>query len=179
MLTMRTRRIENEWLSLEALQRLNPERMRFAGAGELVWVEVDGFSALCRAPVAEESMSEAVASRHRVRIAFPRYYPTMPVEVYLDAPVFHPNVNPDNGFVCLWTRHRVQTTLEQTLAQLQRVLAWALLNVDADHVVQPDALDWYARPGVRDQLPLHFVPMTPVQSRAWDFGLAPARRRLS
>jgi Ubiquitin-conjugating enzyme len=179
MLTMRTRRIENEWLLLEALQRLNPGRIRPTRAGELVSLEVDGFSALRYAPVTDESMGEAVTSHHCLRIAFPRYYPTMPVEVYLDAPVFHPNVNPDNGFVCLWTRHRVQTTLEQTIAQLQRVLAWAMLNPDASHVVQPDALHWYARPGMRDRLPLHFTPMAPVQSQAWDFDRAPARRRLS
>lgn len=179
MLTMRTRRIENELLLLEALQRLNPKRLRLAREGEIVSLEVDGFSALRHAPVADESMSEAVASRHSFRIAFPRYYPTMPAEVYLDAPVFHPNVNPDNGFVCLWIRHRVQTTLERTLAQLQQVLAWDKLNVDANHVVQSDALDWYARQGVKDRLPLHFVPLAPVQSHAWDFGHAPARRRLS
>ena len=176
---MRTRRIENEWLLLEALQRLNPGQLSLTREGEIVSIEVDGFSALRHAPVAGESMSEAVRSRHRVRIAFPRYYPTMPVEVYLDAPVFHPNVNPDNGFVCLWTRHRVHTTLERTLAQLQRVLAWALLNVDASHVVQSYALDWYTRPGIKDRLPLRFVPLAPVQPHAWDFGSAPARRRLS
>jgi hypothetical protein len=179
MLTMRTRRIENEWLLLEALQRLNPGRIHPTRAGERVSLEVDGFSALRYAPVAHQSMGEAVTSRHRLRIDFPRYYPTMPIEVYLDAPVFHPNVNPDNGFVCLWTRHRVQTTLEQTIAQLQRVLAWAMLNLDAGHVVQPEALDWYRRPGIRDRLPLPFTPMTPVQSHAWDFGHRPARRRLS
>jgi hypothetical protein len=116
---------------------------------------------------------------HRLRIVFPRYYPSMPVEVYLDEPVFHPNVHPDTGFVCLWVKHRIQTTLEQTLAQLQRVLCWGLLNAADEHVMQPDAMLWYAQPGVREHLPFESAPFLPVHTEAWVSECTPVRRRLS
>lgn len=179
MLMMRTRRIENERLLLEELQQRNSTRMLHSRDGEAFMIEIDGFPALRCAPDGDEITSQIISDSHALRVVFPRYYPAMPVEVYLDAPVFHPNVNPENGFICLWARHRVQITLEQTLAQLQRVLAWALLNTSTEHLMQPDALRWHEQLGAQKHLPLRFVPLTPVYAQAWDYGVKPLRRRLS
>lgn len=179
MLPMRARRIENEWALLDALRQANCGRMSLWRDGEDLALAVEGLPALLRPPACAAWARPAVVSSHRLRIVFPRYYPQMPAEVYLAAPVFHPNVNPDSGFVCLWMKHRVQTTLEQTLAQLQRVLAWAVLNTSDEHVVQPEALAWRAQPDKDVCLPLGFTPFTPVQPRAWEIDAAPLRRRLS
>lgn len=178
-LIMRARRIENEWTLLEALQQANPSRLRLARDRDLFLLEVGGFPALLSSPCEDVTANDAIVSSHRLRIVFPRYYPVMSAEVYLDTPVFHPNVHPDTGFVCLWTKHRVQTTLEQTLAQLQRVLAWDLFNAQTEHVMQLNALFWYAQSDVRVRFPLHFVPFEPVHSEAWVPRTASMRRRLS
>ena len=179
MLSMRARRIDNEWHMLEALELSHADRVRVQREEDAFALEVSGFPALRRPPSCNDDMSEEIADRHRLRIAFPRYYPTMAAEVSLDVPMFHPNVDPVNGFVCLWAKHRVQTTLVQSLAQLQRVLAWVLLNSDAEHVMQRDALDWYKGAGVAGCLPLGFSEFIPLQSPAADFGATPLRRRLS
>jgi ubiquitin-protein ligase len=177
--TMRARRIENEWLLLQALQQANPGRLQLSRHTDSFALEVSDLPALIEGPADPAKAGAATQRIHRIRVVFPRYYPTMPVEVYLDAPVFHPNVHPDTGFVCLWTKHRIQTTLEQTLAQLQRVLSWSLLNTDAEHVMQPEALLWHTQPGVREHLPLASVLFTPVHAEAWTPTATPLRRRLS
>lgn len=177
---MRTRRIENEWLLLKELEQANSSRLQAVHSGDSLSIKVDGFPALLNPPMDLAVLSTCIRSVHNLRIAFPRYYPTMPAELYLDDPVFHPNVHPDTGFVCLWTKHRVQTTLEQTLAQLQRVLSWNLLNAEEEHVVQPQALRWYQQPGVREHLPLQFTSLTAVHPQSWSNPSdLPLRRRLS
>jgi ubiquitin-protein ligase len=175
---MRERRIDNEWLLLEALTQANPSRLRLARDPDAFAVEIANLPALLAPPPDLEHPAAHIERIHSLRVIFPRYYPSMPVEVYLDNPVFHPNVHPDTGFVCLWTRHRITTTLEHTLAQLQRVLSWALLNPDPKHVMQLEALRWYQQPGVRDHLPLPVTPFTPVHADSWA-PAAPVRRRLS
>ena len=110
--SMRARRIENEWHLLEALQKANSGRLRLTRCLDLFWIEAANLPALLRAPSDPANPGPVVKLTHRLRIVFPRYYPSMPVEVYLDEPVFHPNVHPDTGFVCLWVKHRIQTTLE-------------------------------------------------------------------
>jgi ubiquitin-protein ligase len=176
---MRTRRIDNEWLLLEALQQANPGRLQLIRHPDSFALEITGLPALFEAPADPANPDAAIRRTHSLRVLFPRYYPSMPVEVYLDAPVFHPNVHPDTGFVCLWTKHRVQTTIEQTLAQLQRVLNWSLLNADAEHVMQPAALAWYQQPGIPGHLPLASVPLVAVYAEAWAPPATSTRRRLS
>jgi hypothetical protein len=176
---MRARRIENEWLLLEELRQANSGRLRLGRNHDHFALEVDGLPALLGPSSGFAAVSNMVKSSHSLRAVFPRYYPSMPVEIYLDASVFHPNVQPDTGYVCLWTKHRVQTTLEQTLAQLQRVLSWNLFNAETEHVMQPDALTWYAQDAARAQLPLEFTPFVPVHSEAWIPNPTPLRRRLS
>jgi len=177
---MRTRRIENEWLLLKELEQADSSRLQAVRNCDSFSLKVDCFPALLDRPTDLASLGNSIQPAHSLRIIFPRYYPSMPVELYLDSPVFHPNVHPDTGFVCLWTKHRVKTTLEQILAQLQRVLSWSLLNTDEEHVVQPDALLWYQQPGVREHLPLPFTPFFAIHPQSWSSPPdMPLRRRLS
>lgn len=172
---MRERRIDNEWTLLEQLQQANPDRLQLTRNRDHFALEVHGLPAL---PLPYTALADPI-DRHALRAVFPRYYPSMPVEIYLDVPVFHPNVHPHTGFVCLWTKHRVATTLEQTLAQLQRVLSWSLLNPQTEHVMQPDALLWHTQNEAGTKLPLSFIPFIPVHAEAWAPQTAPMRRRLS
>ena len=79
-------------------------------------------------------------SVHDLRFEFPVHFPAVPMEMYLRTPVFHPNVHPETGFVCLWDRHRVTNTVELALHKLVAILAGDLFHADAPHVMQPGAL---------------------------------------
>jgi ubiquitin-protein ligase len=175
---MRTRRIDNEWLLLEALSYANPGRLQLKRHPDAFALDIANVPALI-APPPDPACPDAFIQRsHSLRIIFPRYYPSMPSEVYLDRRVFHPNVHPDTGFVCLWTRHRILTTLEHSLAQLQRVLSWTLLNPDPEHVMQPEALRWYQQSRAHSSLSLPIIPFIPIHADSWVPNV-PVRRRLS
>ncbi len=62
------------------------------------------------------------------------------MELYLEAPMRHPNIHPITGFVCLWEQHRVSYTVEHAIHRAAAILGWRLLNPDPRHVMQPDAL---------------------------------------
>lgn len=156
VLSMRSRRIENEWVELTSRQEAHSDLELRAREDDRFRLVVRHMPALLKAPVLDGRFQFDQES-HQLTMVFPRFYPAMPVEFYLDAPVFHPNVHPINGFVCLWNRHRIQTTCLQTLAQLQRVLAWQLVNADPEHLMQREALLWY-QAGGDALLPLPCTP---------------------
>jgi ubiquitin-protein ligase len=127
----------------------------------------------------DESWQASIEDTHEVTLSFPRYYPAAPSEVFLSKPVFHPNIDPVNGFVCLWDKHRVATTAREALAKLASVLAWRLMNADAPHLMQPDALAWYnSSPAVQTKLPLCQTPWISTQLPL-ESSQRPLRRRLS
>lgn len=176
---LRRQRIENEWSFLQ--------RMVEANSGLLVPKQrsVDEFTVLLRetsSPVEHDGKIE-ILDEHQIRLSFARFFPTIPLEAYLTRPVFHPNIHPGTGFVCLWGSPSVADTVVEALIQLQRVLTCSLFTESPDHVMQPRALEWVlaAHPGV--QLPLKCTPLS--KPSAWDeehnFRSLPAgrRRRLS
>jgi len=75
-------------------------------------------------------------------LRFPRFFPAVPIEATLTLPVFHPNVDSRSGFVCLWTRTSPGDTVMEALRRLQRIVAWAAVNNEAEHVMQPEAARW-------------------------------------
>ncbi len=77
---------------------------------------------------------------HAVRLEFPVHFPAVPLEMFLEVPVVHPNIHPETGFVCLWERHRVSHTVEHAMHRLVAMLAGELQNAEAPHVMQPEAL---------------------------------------
>jgi len=126
----RTRRIEQEMLALRLLASANPGRMRLADA-EIRKVELPGMPAY--------GLSGEIITGIQLRFNFPEYYPSVPVEAFLITPVRHPNVHPENGFICLWDRHHTGTSLIEAVLQAQRIVAWRLKNLSADHLMQPEA----------------------------------------
>jgi ubiquitin-protein ligase len=135
---LRQRRIENEWELLQQMAQANPSLL-----SDVRRHHDDFLLKLSQttAPVRVEGIID-LRSEHAVRISFPRFFPTMPIEAYVTPPVFHPNVHPDTGFVCLWGRFSLHDTVVEALCQLQRVLTFTLFSESADHVMQPGAIRW-------------------------------------
>ena len=161
---MRVRRIENEWLLLEALQHANSDRLRLVRHPDSFAIEAGGLPALLEAPPDPANPGAAIKHTHSLSIVFPRYYPSMPVEVYLDAPVFHPNIHPDTGFVCLWQEANPRDTAVQALARTQAMAAYRMLNLGGAHQMNREAADWYLAVGK----PKALVPLTWDELRVYE-----------
>ncbi len=175
---VRENRIANEWQLLKQFVSLNPGRIQNLeqrGDGSFLFTLHEA-PAILEKPVKDGQLF--LTTQHRVIIEFPRYYPSVPCEVFLMIPTFHPNIDPVNGFVCLWDRHRVVNNVENAIVKLTAVLSWKLINTEAPHIMQPEALAWYqASPEVRTQLPLKIAPWNRL-TFAPD-ATQPRRRRLS
>lgn len=163
------RRLAAEWLLLEQLADANPGRL------SALRRDSAAFHLRLHGPAALSITNKQHGSPlfvHDLRIDFPVHFPAVPMEMYLANPVFHPNVHPETGFVCLWERHRVSNSVELALHRLTAMLAGTLGNADAPHVMQTAAL-----PLVKTQpMPLRGVTYEPVF--ALPPGQRPQRRRL-
>lgn len=135
-MTLRDRRIENEWLSLCALAQDNPS------------IIVSTHRALSEFTVSLQNSPAWVAGAegpvlktdHCVRYRFPAYYPHLPVEAWFAVPVFHPNVDPLNGFACLWRDHYPTRTVIDAIVITRALIAHQTRNSHPLHIMQPDAL---------------------------------------
>lgn len=162
---IRERRIRQEWDWLRRAAELNPGDLVLPGShGEPVLLP----RTPCYSP--DGTPSHGIA----VRFRFPRYYPSVPMEAYLDTPVLHPNVHPENGFVCLWDMRQEGASLVEAVLQLQRVVAWHLYNLSPDHLMQPEA----GRLPPLDYRPLA-VPPNYYLERTAGMLPGPRRKRLS
>jgi hypothetical protein len=152
--SLRDRRLENEWALLLKLCEMNhghvgaPCRKPDGEADEFS-ITLNHTGALVR-----NSCGLRVEQRHMVRFRYPRFYPAVSIEAYISPPVFHPNVHPESGFVCLWDRYAAGDSILEAIRQLQRVITWALMNSEARHLLQPDALIWHRDAGRATELPL-------------------------
>ena len=164
------RRLFAEWLLLQQLAAAN--------AGRLTDLcrERAGFRLRLHGPAALSIPKEQQSSRlsvHDLRFEFPVHFPAVPMEMYLRSPVFHPNVHPETGFVCLWDRHRVSNSVEHAMHKLVAMLAGALVNAETLHVMQPGALPC----AQTEPMPLQGVAYEPApQTRVP--GVSERRRRL-
>lgn len=136
---MRARRLDEEWTLLAKLAEANPEALEILAREsrpdeELFRLNLRRTMGLSLDRVPKES--------HTVSFRFPELYPALPIEAFLSSPVFHPNVHPINGFVCLWTRVSTADTILEAVVRLQKVIVWELVNRDAEHLMQPEALAW-------------------------------------
>lgn len=177
---MRERRIDNEWVILEELRAMNPERLLApARDADNFYLTLQGTPALYTRPHALDAWTASLRTTHSLRVCFPRYYPAMPCEVYVGDPVFHPNAHPDTGFVCLWERHLAMHTVTHALTQLSAILSGRLFNRDERHVMQPDALAFYLQPEVAARLPLPCPPLLAPETLQTTPDRRILRRRLS
>jgi ubiquitin-protein ligase len=145
-MSVRSRRLENEWAMLAKLADHNPgvlevvRRETLPGA-EVFHVILHRTSAMSLGPPPE--LMEYAS--HEVAFRFPSLYPSVPIEAFLTRPVFHPNVHPENGFVCLWDRFSSGDTIIEAIRKLQRVITWELWNDRTEHIMQPGAPKWHER----------------------------------
>jgi hypothetical protein len=148
--SLRTDRIAKEWNLLGRLAQANREYIEVidhtTSAAEDVFLV-----RLHHSPGVEHAEGDDVATResHTIRLSFTRFYPDVPIECYVDEPLFHPNVKPETGFVCLWEEANPRDTAIQALARAQAMAAYRMLNLGGAHQMNRAAADWYlnvARP---------------------------------
>jgi hypothetical protein len=146
--SLRADRIEREWRLLERLARANPEQLdildRRSSPGEEQFV-----MRLLRSPGLETARGRTLTTRdeHTVRLAFTRFFPDVPVECYLDEPLFHPNVRPETGFVCLWQEANPRDSAIQAIARAQAIAAYRMVNMGGAHQMNRQAAEWYSTVG--------------------------------
>jgi hypothetical protein len=178
-MSVRTRRIESEWILLRDLEACNVNVLTIAGK-EATPLQVSFRIVLGETnALVRSSETVAVRSSHVVRVCFPRFFPSVPSEIYLEAPVFHPNVDPENGFVCLWSKISIDNHIVKTLQILQAVISWHAFNWKPDHLIQPAAKIWYESKRDVHSIPLEYRSLQ-VPPSVFDLAkpLSP-RRRLS
>lgn len=164
---MRARRIENEWKLLQELEARNPAILQvlkrgLGPVGEFFRVGLNRTAG----PIRVQG-GILVRDSHQIEFSFPRFFPAVPIEATLQSPIFHPNVDPGNGFVCLWSRTCAGDTVIEAAFRTQRIIAWDLVNFMPDHLMQQDAVDWY-RDGARSiSLPCAFEPLISPEPFNW------------
>ncbi len=141
---LRERRIRNEAEMLRQLADLNPESL------QVLEMTADQFRMRFSTPAHG-------SPQHTLTFVFAPYYPAVPIEAYLESPVRHPNVHPENGFICLWDKHSAGDTVVEALRQTQRVLSGELWNAQADHLMQPEAIDVVPLPYEPIRLPEEYL----------------------
>jgi ubiquitin-protein ligase len=154
---LRADRIDKEWTLLTRLAAANPDRVEVVGRAPSP--TDDTFHVRLHAsPGVESAKDDRVATRdsHTLQLRFTRFYPEVPIDCYVREPLFHPNVNPDTGFVCLWEEANPHETIVQALARTQAIAAFRMVNTGAPHLMNKDAAAWYEHVG----RPRNLVPLT-------------------
>jgi ubiquitin-protein ligase len=152
---LRRQRIENEWAFLERVAQANPRVLLVKSRTPEEFAVI-----LCEtaAPLKKGHQIE-ILQQHELRLSFGRFFPTVPMEAYLAQPVFHPNIHPTTGFVCLWQKALVADTVVEALIQLQRILSYSAFTESPDHVMQPEALAWAQDSARGLDFPFHYTPL--------------------
>jgi ubiquitin-protein ligase len=158
---VRARRIQSEWKLLQELEAQNPRGLEVLERGVGPLGEFFRIRLYQTASPIKATDGIKLKESHQIEFSFPRFFPAVPIEAILQVPVFHPNVDPDNGFVCLWTRTSPGDTIIEATIRIQLVIAWDLVNLAPDHVMQPDAVDWYHNEGRSIGLPCDFQSLIP------------------
>ena len=150
------RRIANEWRDARQLELCNTDVICFRPPRTEGYDTVLGVTLWKTAGLVAGPDGLQMVAEHEAELRFPRFFPAVPIEAYLRRPVFHPNVDPVNGFVCLWDRFSPGDTVVAAVCHLQRIVAWQMLNLWADHVMQTEAAEWYGGGRAGYRLPLEY-----------------------
>ena len=134
------RRLCAEWKLLQELAALNPARLHNPAADDRTF-----HLTLSHTPALRLGQPYSKANEHVLRIDYPRYFPAVPLELYLQTPMQHPNIHPQTGFVCLWDAHRITNNVEHAVHKTAAILGWQLLNAAPEHVMQSQAQTMIAR----------------------------------
>jgi ubiquitin-protein ligase len=131
-MNLRARRMDAEWELLGLLAETNPRVLtRIVRSDDGFCVDLDESPAWIGT-----DERRWIEQKHAVRFVFPRYYPALPVEGYLERPVLHPNVDAANGFVCLWRDYRSVWTIVDAVIILRAILCWEVVNDAPQHRMQ-------------------------------------------
>jgi len=150
------RRVANELDLLERTAALNPAILRLTGRAIHADSSRIDFEILASPAIIRENGALRVEKIHAGEIRLPRFFPAVPIEIYLRRAVFHPNVDPENGFVCLWNQFSPDHTSMEAIRRLRHILAWKMMNSNPLQVIQRRALPWLEDPA-REQIgPLEF-----------------------
>jgi hypothetical protein len=163
---LRGHRIRREWQLLLDLARLNQPILEIIGHRLVRDAEAISIALHETSGIVRVHGQRTVIRTHLAEVLFPRFFPSVPIEIRLTQPVFHPNVDPVSGFVCLWDRFYAGDTTVEAVTQLQQIIAWKLANFGGDHLMQPDATAWYRDPARSDTLPLDFTPIVEPEEYA-------------
>jgi hypothetical protein len=164
--SLRKDRVEREWRLLDRLARANPHMLevvtrRSTPGGDAFDVH------LLQSPGVERLDERGrIVTRltHPIRLEFTRFYPDVPIECYVDAPLFHPNIRPETGFVCLWEQANPRDTAIQAIARAQAMAAFRMVNMGGAHLMNKPAGEWYQQVG----LPGSLVPLTWDELRVYE-----------
>ena len=185
--SLRADRVDKEWTMLGRLASANPDYIEVFDRTSSA-VEEQFRIRLHRSPGIEAANGSRVTMRevHTLRLCFTRFYPDVPIDCYVQEPLFHPNVKAETGFVCLWEQANPRDTVIQAVARTQAIAAFRMVNTGGPHIMNREAGAWYESVG----LPQQVVPLTWDELRVFEVHngrivwlepgrqLAPARSRL-
>jgi ubiquitin-protein ligase len=179
-MSLRQRRIESEWILLSNLQTANANVLSIAGRETTPLQDIFHLVLTETNALMRSHNGLQIQSAHKVRVCFPRFFPSVPSETYLEVPVFHPNVDPENGYVCLWARFSIDNNIVKALQILQAVISWHAFNWQTDHLIQADAKAWYdSAPPDICRIPLEYTALLAPASAKHSREPQPSRRRLN
>lgn len=170
-MNLRNRRIDAEWHLLAALADANP--VTFAAITRL---EDEFRIDMRQSPAWVGGRQERkIETAHMLRYVYPRYYPSLPLEGYFVRPIFHINVDPATGFVCLWQDYRPAQTIVDAILITRAIMVGKVANLDAAHRMQQEAALEYEESPALPIMPL----MLPSACRPLLSQKRPGRRRLA
>jgi hypothetical protein len=155
--SLRADRIDREWKLLGRLARANTDYLEVIERTSTPAEEVF-LVRLHRSPGLQDAKDTRLSTRdqHTIRLGFTRFYPDVPIECYVEEPLFHPNIKPETGFVCLWQEANPRDTAIQAVARAQAMAAYRMVNLGDAHQMNRRAADWYVNVGMAEGL----VPLT-------------------
>jgi hypothetical protein len=131
-MNIRDYRLISEWRILEVLAAANQDIF-----GSISRSSNEYQMVLRNSPAwVRQGTEMSIETEHALRYVYPRYYPALPLECYLDRPICHINVHSRTGFVCLWRHYSARYTILDAVLTTRRVMSGRVANHAPEHVMQ-------------------------------------------